>query len=295
MLCAVSVDPNLRGRSEFYGLGTQSRYYYENASQLQSKGILRNLSSGIIWESRVCDATLILFNNIYTTVLIAGFPPMVIPAPDYNGTFLQLTNPRESGSEFRLDHFSDYGYDNKAASLIEVRTWSLFRYSFRDLFLEEWKKNIDNALGSDASRQGDPIMTWEMWPQGVSYLDPNARYLKIHQPIRINVPNWPDYDASITYHIYLYLDPNGKMRGYCARWAYWVEGGIKSGQIADRLEPSVKQGCGKLTQALSEKLDQYSDLSFSALYYLPGRQLDYPPPNVFTGHTLDDVTIVLEF
>lgn len=290
MLCAVCVDANLRGHGVFYGLGHDHRYYHENSAQLQSRLIYKNLSSSVVYESHSTDATLILFDNIY--VKIGSF---TIPAPDYNGTFLQITNLMNSGSEFNLNRFSDYDFNDVAASLMEVNTHSMFRYSFRDLFLQEWKTSIDDALGNRASRTGSPKMTWEMWPQNVSYLDSNKRYLKISQRIRIDVPNWWDYDARITYHLRLYLDGNGRLKGQCVRWAYWVESGMKSGAIADQLEPSVIAGANVLTEKLQQKLDEYSDISFSGVYYLPGRQLDYPQPNVIVGHTLSDVTIVMEF
>jgi hypothetical protein len=283
MLCLVSVDPQLRGHSVLYGMGRDQRYYHENYIDLQNRGILRNLSSAIVWESHSIDATLILFDN----------HDFLWPVFNYRGNFLQLTNIRDSGSELRLDRFSDYGFNNQPASLIEVNSRSILRYSFRDLFLSEWRANIDDALGSDASRRGDPVMTWEMWPQGISHLDPELRYLKIHQPLNINIDWWPDYDASITYHIYLYLS-NGRLRGHCARWAYWIEGGMKTGSIRDRLRPAVIDGCTILTNVLNEKLREYEDIQFSALYYLPGRQLTWPPPSILTGNTLDDVTIVLE-
>ncbi|MHA1948505.1 MAG: hypothetical protein ACW987_01445 [Candidatus Thorarchaeota archaeon] len=232
MLCAVCVDANLRGHGVFYGLGHDDRYYHENSVQLQGRMINRNLSSSVVYESHSTDATLILFDNRLVSFL-------TIPFGDYNGSFLQITNPMNSGSEFNLNRFSDYGFNDVAASLMEVNTRSMFRYSFRDLFLQDWRTSIDDELGGRASRTGDPIMTWEMWPQNISFLDANQRYLKISQKIRIDVNNWWDYDASITYHLRLFLDGSGRLRGRCVRWAYWVESGMKSGQIAERLEPLV--------------------------------------------------------
>lgn len=286
MLSAVCKDDDLRGLGIFYGMGHNQRYYHESSSDLINRGIYRNLSSSIVWESHSIDATLILFDNFNLP-----FPGLL----DYQGRFLQLTNIKNSGSPVELDHFSNYSFNDKAASILTVSSGSILRFSFRDLFYDQWITQIDAALEpNNVWRRGEPVMTWEMWPNNISYLNSSKRYLKIYQPIRIGIAAWPDYDASITYHIYLYLDANGKLCGSCARWGYWVESGIKSGQIASRLEPSVRDGADTLSTVLNEQLVDYEALKFSDLYYLPGRQLDYPSPSILTGSTYDDVTIVLE-
>ena len=168
------------------------------------------------------------------------------------------------------------------------------RLSFRDLFLQKWKDEIDPLLGGDANRIGDPTLTWAMFPQGVSHLDPNRKYLKIHQKLNINVPWWPDYEATITYHLYLYLTGSGQLRGHVARWAYWVEGGIKSGQIADRLEPTVISGMGNLNARLGDELEAFSSFNFEDLFYLPGNQTSRRSTGAWSGWTTSDVTIVVQ-
>lgn len=287
-LSLVFADPELKGRTVFYGLENDQRYYHENSVNLMNRGIYKQISSAMLFGSLGCYAGLIFFDNMHFGIL---------PAGEYNGSFIQITNPLSSGSFVNVNKLADYKFDDKTASLIGMKSYSHIpvRLSFRDLFYEKWIETIDRELGSDAERRGEPLMTWEMWPQGVPGLNSQQCYLKIHQPITILVPCWWDYKASITYHIYLFLDANGSLRGRCARWAYWIEGGVKHGQIESRLAPKVINGAAKLTERIGEELEEISALKFADIYYLPGRQLAFPSPQIITGNTLDDVTLVLEF
>lgn len=215
--------------------------------------------------------------------------------PDYTGSFMQITNRRNSGSVLDVDRFSTYGFNNKPTNMLVVapNRGTEVRLSFRDLFLERWRDVIDAQLSGGARRDGDPTLTWEMWPSGISYLDPNRCYLKIHQDLDIELHCWPDYKASITYHIYLYLDGSGRLRGYVARWAYWIEGGVKADDIEDQLAPAVISGMSTLNDELATQLAAYDAFSFSDLFYLPGDQITRPPTGVITGQTISDVTIVV--
>ena len=206
-----------------------------------------------------------------------------------------MTNSKGSGSELDVNSFAS-GFDNTATSmlLIAANRDFEFRLSFRDLFLEDWRTILDAQLsGSEASRNGDPTITWEMFPENVSYLDSSRTYIKIHQRLRIELSWWPDYDASLTYHLYLYLDGANRIRGHVARWAYWVEGGIKSGGIADELEPKVISGMGTLNDELGSRLDGLTT-AFADMYYLPGTQRLLAGTGVIPGSTFSDVTLVLQ-
>ena len=255
---------------------------------MQSNGIYRNLSSATVYSSSRADATLVLFGN-FVNFFDMG---------DYAGNFVQITNRRSSSSALDIDRFADHGINNGAHSMLLVaasKDSDEFRLSFRDIFLDQWRTVIDGQLaGTQARRNGNPSLTWEMWPNNISHLSSNQRYLRIHQRLRIVISAWPDYDASITYHVRLYLDGSGRLRGYVARWAYWVEGGIKSGAIADRLEPQAIAGMSTLNDALETQLGALGGVRFEDLYYLPGRQLTRAPTGVITGTTLEDVTIVLD-
>ena len=285
MLSTVFTGNNQSGSARLLGLGRSNRYHALDRDDMQTMGIYRNLSSATVYSSAVCDATLLLFANPYSSL---------ISLPAYTGRFLQITNRRNSGNELDVASFPS-GINNRSDSilLVAANRENEIRVSFRDLFLERWNTMLDEQLdGSQARRDGDPVLTWEMFPNGISFLDPTRRYLKIHQNLNIELSWWPDYDASITYHIYLYLDGAGRLRGHVARWAYWVEGGIKSGEIADRLEPSVIEGMNTLDEQLDAQTDGIP-FEFSDLYYLPGRQTSRAATGVLEGVTWGDVTIVL--
>lgn len=154
-----------------------------------------------------------------------------------------------------------------------------------------WNSTIDAQLGGKASRVGDPVRTWAAFPEGISYLNSSQIYLYISQKLNINIPWWPDYDARISYHIYLYLDGSNKLKGYCQRWSAWVEGGVKSDDIMDQLWPSVVSGASTINTKLT---DAFKSLpAFKDFYYLPGRQVT-PVSGVFSGNTYEDVTLVFE-
>jgi hypothetical protein len=123
-----------------------------------------------------------------------------------------------------------------------------------------------------AKRYGDPVLTWEMFPKGISYLDENRMYLKVHQKLDIEINWWPDYEASITYHLFLHLDGAKHLKGYVARWAYWIEGGAKADNIEEKLKPAVISGMNTFNTELSKQLNALSPFTFSDLYYLPGNQ-----------------------
>lgn len=286
-LSSVYKNTNQTGASRLYGVSKSSRYNRASKSTLNSAGFSNNISSARVNDSTTADGHLILF----------GSPFSFMSFPNYDGLFAQITNRKNSGSDFDVDQLSAHSFNNDTTNLLLVaanKGGFEVRLSFRDMFLQKWKDEIDPLLGGDANRKGNPTLTWTMFPQGISHLDASRRYLKIHQKLNINVPWWPDYDATITYHLYLYLSGSGRLRGHVARWAYWVEGGIKSGQIANKLEPKVISGMGKLNDRFSNELDSFASISFKDLYYLPGKQTTRKPTGVFTGWTTDDVTIVAE-
>lgn len=274
---------NRGGTSLTYCAGAPARYHRVPETELAGASLDKQLSSARLVSTPDTDTTLMLF----------GWPFFFFSLGDYNGPFIQLTNVKSSGD---LDvNFTDHGFNDAASSILLAATnrGGEFRLSFRDQFLNTWNSTIDAKLGSDANRKGDPVLTWEMFPASVSYLDASSMYLKVAQQLNINVPAWPDYDASITYHIFLYVDSARHVRGYVARWAYWVEGGIKSGQIADRLKPKVISGMDDVNAKLGEKLDALSAFTVKDLYYLPGRQLAPAGTGVISGNTWEDVTIVV--
>lgn len=285
VLSAVYTGNNQSGSGTLFGVGATPRYNRISSALLSDMGFRRNLSSATVYSSSSADATLILF----------GSPASFFSFPDYQGLFMQITNRRSSGSELDVNRFSDHSFNNRAENALVVapNRGSELRLSFRDMFLDRWNDVLSAQLSDPAHADGAPVLTWEMWPSGISYLDSNLRYLKVHQNLDIRLHCWPDYDATMTYHIYLYLDGGGHLRGYVARWAYWIEGGAKADDIEDQLRPAVIAGATTLTNELSNQLNAFSAFSFTDLFYLPGNQTSRPPTGVITGSTFDDVTIVV--
>jgi hypothetical protein len=278
-------DVNRGGLQRLFGIGNSARYNHVSEALLGQLSFDAILSSIQVNASSSAVASAILFSN-----MASGFFPISIG--NFAGDFRQISAPKGGAPDFA--NMTDFSFNDRTRSILLVNTsrGPEFRVSFRDQFLDTWNKTLDNELkGSQASRTGDPLMTWAAFPEGVSYLDSNHIYLQVTQPLNIHFDFWPDYSASITYHFYLYLDGSGKLHGYCQRWAAWVEGGIKSGGIMDSLWPKVVSGVSTINDTLAQAFSALP--AFKDFYYLPGRQLA-PSTGVASGSTWDDVTLVFE-
>ena len=161
--------------------------------------------------------------------------------------------------------------------------------------LEDWREVVDQMMGSGGShREGDPWITWKMWPRNQEYLAPALCYVTIHQNLHIAVPAWADYKASISYDIWLYLE-RGYPHGHVWRWSYWVESGVKADEIAERLEPKVIRGGHALNERLAYKIHALPPIGFGDLYFLPGNQVSTPETGTIVSDIgVRDVTVVLE-
>lgn len=273
---------NKGGLQRFFGVGKSARYNHINESLLGQLSFDAILSSIKVNSSRSATANAILFsNNIYGLFGVGNFA----------GEFRQVVAAINGAANFV--NVTDSGFNDRTRSILLVNTGRglEFRVSFRDKFLDTWNKTLDEQLGSQASRKGDPLMTWMAFPNGVSYLSSDQIYLQISQSLNINIDWWPDYDASLTYHLYLYLDGSKKLQGYCQRWSAWVESGIKSSEIMDRLWPKVVAGVSTINGKLKENFANLPKIK--DFYYLPGRQIS-PVSGVGSGTTWDDVTLVFE-
>lgn len=273
---------NKGGASRLFGVGQNARYNPIRESLLGQLSFDATMSSILVNASSTSVANVILFSNN-----VLGW----VPLGDFAGDFVNIGAPKGGAAHF--ENLTDHGFNDRTRSLILVNTSKgpEFRVSFRDKFLDTWNTTIDGQLGGDASRKGDPLMTWTAFPESISYLSPDQIYLEISQRLNINLDWWPDYDASITYHLFLYLDGANKLQGYVQRWSAWVEGGVKSGGIMDKLWPKVESGVATINAKLKESFKTLP--AFKGFYYLPGRQLA-PTTGVETGGTWDDVTLVFE-
>jgi hypothetical protein len=269
---------NRTGQSLLVGVGRGNRYSPIRADQLKNSGLYGTIGSAEIITSALADGNLVFLKN-----------------DDFTGPFAQLTDARSAGDWW----WNLTGHIGSALLIAGNKQGTKeTRVSFRDQFFNQWTTFLDNKLaGGRASREGDPTLTWEVFPASVDSLDPNLAYLKIFQPLHIHMPwYWSDYAASMTYHVFLFPTGDGHLRAAGVRWAYWVEGGAKSGQIASELEPQVRDGLGSLQDQINQQFQLLDGLlgTVTDVYYLPGRQPQNTGTGGLTGNTVDDVTIVIQ-
>lgn len=282
VLATIFEHVNRGGDALLLAVGDSQRYHAFPAADLQWMDMYRRISSTSLFGAAGADPILIFVDtNPFGHHDFGGF----------SGRFLQLAN---SGSGERVVNLTDHAFNETTSSLLMVAgaRGNEFRVSMRDAFVDKWREILDGQLaGTEASRNGDPVMTWEMFPQAISHLNPSLMYLKIHQNLDVELDWWPDYEASIAYHVFLHVT-GGNLRGWVQRWAYWIEGGAKSDDIAEVLEPKVVAGMDRLNDELNSQLSSFDGFGIDDLYYLPGRQLS--ATDTKAGWTADDVTIVLQ-
>lgn len=286
---SLYTGANQSGNAILAGVSVTTRYNEITSEFMQNQGIYKALTSTRVHDSNLAAGSLILFKPFFDT----------LPSSDYDGQFVQITNAKGADDDFDVDNLDSLGFNNKATSaLVVARDRNTeFALSFRSMFLDEWKNTIDDELGDDAERIGDPTLTWTMFPKGVSHLNSTRRYLYVSQKLNIIIGGWPDYEARIRYHIRLFLNNNGNVRASVPRWSYWIEGGIKSDGIAEQLEPKVINGMNVLSTQLNSLLAGFDSFVWSDLFFLPGNQADSAAnavTGIVGGTTYDDVTIVLQ-
>ena len=192
------------------------------------------------------------------------------------------TTPGNPDQRVWTSYVGDYMND-KASSILVVRqyenelSFSLGSFGLRD--------DIEELVGDvpDISSRGNPVITWDMWP-GFS---PERRYIYLKIPVEVEINNWPNYDAEIRLWIYLYVNDGGSLRGYVDWYGAWVEGGVKRDRVLDGIMDA-------LPDRLPDIQDRLDDaLNLAALFEPYERQYFLPGTAGSTGHTEDDVTLVL--
>jgi hypothetical protein len=276
---------DFRGRSMFAYLGPDSIYQSVQKSYLQQIDLHDKISSLTL------DAS-------------AGeFRGDVILFQDdrffgrFTGVRTTLNNPTQQVS---ASYVGDY-INDRTSSLMLVR-----RYDDEDsraLGDPISKALIGNIIGGTKGireLRGDPVFTWDMWPTGGDSHpnDPEKRFIQIKIPVVIDVPHWFDYDAEIRLWFYLYISA-GYLRGYLAYYGAWVEGGIKSQEILDKLMAAIPDNFGEIDTTLNTLLSSINGSSripmlgpFTAVYLLPGDQSLFSG-QAMEGNVADNVTIVL--
>jgi hypothetical protein len=273
-LASLFSGPNQTGSSMLMGLGTTDDYSHLTHDVMESRGLIDSVSSGLL-ICQTATINLVLFSN-----------------SDYTGTFFQLS--KAAGGD------ATYWHTGSAQSALLIASeragTSEHRFSFTTIFQGDWDTFLDQTLqGTSVSRDVDPLLTWRMFPTDDQWLSSGQVYLRIHQPLHVHMPwYWPDYQASVDYHILLYVTGDHHLRGWVADYEWWVESGAKSGKIGDQLGPQAASGMGALQDHLNEKLSALDALgAVRDVYYLPGTQLSPVDNAVLGGNTNDDITIVI--
>ncbi|WP_225732173.1 MULTISPECIES: hypothetical protein [unclassified Nocardia] len=267
--------PNLTGTSLLAGLGIGDRYHQIKYADLASNGLLDSISSGTESCSNA-DFNLIIFDTAR-----------------YDGGYFQISKDREDGN-------ATFWHTGPAQSALLIasrnRGRNEFRVSFVEQMRDQWNTFLDQRLsGSRASRDGNPLLTWNMFPTDNQWLDKEKTYLRIYQPLLVDLPwPWSTYHASMTYNVQLYVDGANHIRAWVADWECWVDGGQKTGKIHDELDPAVRDGMTALQDQLNAKLASFDALgAVQDVFYLPGKQLSPVGTATPSGNTNDDVTIVI--
>jgi hypothetical protein len=266
---------NRTGLSRIIAGGQSHRSDGDDGNELMAAGFWYSVESVQLSTSARTDANLIL--------CMGG---------DYSGPFVQVTLAKGGGVAW----WDTWGNIGSAYAVATNRTGEReVRLSAREQLEAQWISFLDQELsGTQASREGRPLITWQAFPRGISFLDETLVYLKVHQSLHISIDWWPDYAASMTYHLLLYVDGAGHVRVWGSRWALWVENGAKEGRIRDRLRPRVMAGLGELQSQVNARLAAFDGIgSVREVYLLPGNQVTIPGTGALTGDTNDDATIVV--
>lgn len=144
------------------------------------------------------------------------------------------------------------------------------------------------TAGTQLRRRGEPRVYGNFFPG----FDIGRVFLRIDQDLTVVLNNWPDYDANVKYDIEFFVDGGGRLRGYC-RWSHvWVESGIFSGTVSERISPKLHGAKAQLTAAIQGQLDLFGGRVFRDVYLLPGPVPDMNQFGFMAAHT-DDVILVV--
>ncbi len=197
------------------------------------------------------------------------------------------TTPGSPSVAHWVNYVGDFINDRTSSVLVVRRSPNEFAISLGSLGLSD---RIQTYVASvpRISPRGAPVITWDMWPEGGDSHpnDPTRKFIHVKIPVRVDVPDWVDYDAEIWYWLYPYIT-GGHLRGYVAYYGAWVESGVKSGRILNAIMAALPPTVGTINTELASLLEITEAFGgFERVYLLPGT-------NDARGRTTDDVTIVL--
>lgn len=157
---------------------------------------------------------------------------------------------------------------------------------------------IDNAIDdqlrgiSEVSRNGNTKLSFaiDMFEIGQFGRD----LVKLEVPLRIHTP-WPfsDYNAKIGYYVDLFITGTNVLQGAVVGWWYWIEGGILTGSIENRLRPQVINNAAAVEAQLNSMLRELNWHRWTDVYLLPGACSG--EGSDYSGHLEDECTIVLPY
>lgn len=266
---------NGTGISRVIAGGNGNRSDGDDSNELIPAGLWRNIQSFQLSTSSETDANIVFCKW-----------------NDYSGPFAQVALGKGGG----LGLFDCSGTIGSVYTVATHRNGeNEIRQSARQLLEAQWIAFLDAKLAnSQASRVGGPTIRWRAFPR-IDFLDQKLVYVEIHQPLHIAIDWWPDYAASITYHLFPFVDAAGHVRVFGARWGFWVEDGAKKGKISDALRPKVSSGLGQLVNKVNTALFQFDALGkVREVYLLPGNQVGVGAGDAaFSGNADSDATVVV--
>ena len=167
----VFHGPGLTGKGYSFGLD-HSRYFRLDQQQMMENDLFVSVRSAVVYGSHVATPTLILF------MFPKNFPQW---KQSFSGPYVQISNRRNSGRQYAISHLGAYDRHSSSLLFVPTRRKQEYRASVRDMALEDWREVVDQMMGSGGShREGDPWITWKMWPRNQEYLDPALCYVTIH-------------------------------------------------------------------------------------------------------------------
>ncbi len=207
---------------------------------------------------------------------------------DFTGRFAALNVGGRYSSAW-WSYFGDDFNDVVSSSLvvrrqaeneeIEVALGSLVKAQFASLFDKK-------AAGTAISRTADPKVFMNYHPS----FAPNNYFATIHQDLNVSIPHWFDYSAYVRYHVQFDV-ANGSVQGWVAWVTVWVESGVISGTVFNRIQPPLFNAHTDITAAISSAMSLFSN-SNADVYLLPGKRPDMNQAG-FKGNYDDDVVLVV--
>lgn len=203
---------------------------------------------------------------------------------NYRGRYAMFN--ADPGDTVAIPNLSAENFNDRTSSILIVRRHGVEMWPMQigTMGGSNLRDHIDSMIGGipRLSMRGEATITWDLWPS----FDPSRKFVYLKIPVRVDVEHWFDYDAEVRLWVYFYINHQNKLRGYVAWYGAWVEGGILTGKILDRLMGDIPGRIGDINTMVADAASAVEAFDFTALYYLPGRAQS-------TGHVNDDVTIVL--